>query len=189
MTALGYCRVSTARQSTDAQRDALVEAGVDPARIYSDVMSGARDDRPGLAALLAYAREGDEIVVIALDRLGRSLGHMVRTIEALQARGIVLRSLREGIDFSTATGRLQAAIFGAMAEYERDLIKERAAAAREAAAERGRHIGRPRALTAEQVQHARTLREGGADITSIAKIMNTSRATVYRAVAPLAVAG
>lgn len=188
MTALGYVRVSTAKQSSDAQRDALVEAGVDPSRIYSDVMSGARDDRPGLAALLDYAREGDTIVVVALDRLGRSLGHMVQTIEALQARGIVLVSVREGIDFSTATGRLQAAIFGAMAEYERALIKERAAAAREAAAERGRHVGRPRALSDEQVRTARTLREAGTDITSIAATLGTSRATVYRAVAPVTVA-
>lgn len=180
MTTLGYMRVSTKKQSTDGQRDALVQAGVDPARLYEDVMSGARDDRPGLAALLDYAREGDEIVVVALDRLGRSLGHMIRTIESLGERGINLRSLREGIDFSTPTGRLQAAIFSAMAAYERDLVKERATAAREAAAARGRHIGRPRALTDEQVRTACTLRAAGADITSIAATFGTSRATIYR---------
>lgn len=181
MTVLGYVRVSTKRQSTDGQVDALVKAGVDPERIYSDVLSGARDDRPGLAALLAYAREGDEIVVVALDRLGRSLGHMVQTIRSLGERGVNLRSLREGIDFSTPTGRLQAALFSAMAEYERDLIKERAAAAREAAAARGRHVGRPRALTDEQVRTARTLRAAGTDITSIARALECSRASVYRA--------
>jgi len=180
MTALGYVRVSTKKQSTDAQMDALARAGVDPAHIYSDVLSGARDDRPGLAALLSYAREGDEIVVVALDRLGRSLGHMVRTIESLGERGINLRSLREAIDFSTATGRLQAAIFSAMAAYERDLIKERATAAREAAAARGRHVGRPRALTDEQARTARTLRAAGTGITSIAATLSTSRATIYR---------
>jgi DNA invertase Pin-like site-specific DNA recombinase len=182
VTVLGYARVSTKKQSTDAQVDALVAAGVDPERIYSDVLSGARDDRPGLAALLAYAREGDKIVVVALDRLGRSLGHMVRTIESLGERGINLRSLREGIDFGTATGRLQAALFSAMAAYERDLIKERAAAAREAAAARGRHVGRPRALTNEQVRTARTLRASGTEVTAIAATLNTSRATIYRAV-------
>ena len=181
VTLLGYTRVSTKRQSTDGQRDALVQAGVDPSRIYEDVMSGVRDDRPGLAALLDYAREGDEIVVVALDRLGRSLGYMVRTIESLRERGINLRSLREGIDFSTPTGRLQAAIFSAMAVYERELIQERAAAAREAAAARGRQIGRPRALTDEQVRTARTLRAAGTSITSIAATFGTSRGTIYRA--------
>lgn len=182
MTVLGYARVSTRKQSTDGQVDALVRAGVDPERIYSDVLSGARDDRPGLADLLRYAREGDEIVVVSLDRLGRSLGHMVQTIKSLGERGISLRSLREGIDFSTATGRLQAALFSAMAEYERELIKERAAAAREAAAARGRQTGRPRALTDEQVQTARTLRAAGTGITSIAATLKTSRGTIYRAV-------
>src|SRR4051794_29273117 len=102
---LGYARVSTRKQTTDQQVDALVAAGVDPDRIYSDVLSGARQDRPGLAALLTYAREGDTIVVVALDRLGRSLSHMVKTIEELQGRDINLKSLREGIDFSTSTGR------------------------------------------------------------------------------------
>ncbi len=140
---LGYARVSTRKQTIDQQIDALVAAGVDPERIYTDMLSGARQDRPGLTALLQYAREGDTIVVVALDRLGRSLGHMVKTIEELQACKINLRSLREGIDFATATGRLQAAIFSAMAEYERELIRERAAAAREAAQARGRHVGRP----------------------------------------------
>src|SRR6476660_7407226 len=101
---LGYARVSTKKQSTDQQLDALVAAGVDAERIYTDVLSGSRNDRPGLVALLDYAREGDTIVVVALDRLGRSLSHMVQTINDLQQRGVNLRSLREGIDFSTATG-------------------------------------------------------------------------------------
>jgi DNA invertase Pin-like site-specific DNA recombinase len=178
---LGYARVSTRRQTTDQQIDALVAAGVDPSRIYSDVLSGVRQDRPGLATLLAYAREGDTIVVVALDRLGRSLSHMVNTIQDLQSRKINLRSLREGIDFSKPTGRLQAAIFSAMAEYERELIKERAAAARDAAQARGRQVGRPRALTDSQVHSARTLRQAGTDITTIAATLGCSRATVYRA--------
>lgn len=177
---LGYARVSTKKQTTDQQIDALVAAGVEPDRIYTDVLSGAKHDRPGLMALLQYAREGDTIVVVALDRLGRSLSHMVQTITDLQERAINLRSLREGIDFSTATGRLQAAIFSAMAEYERELIKERAAAAREAAAARGRQVGRPEALTASQAETARRMREGGFDMTSIAKTLGVSRATIYR---------
>ncbi len=186
---LGYARVSTKRQSTDAQHDALIAAGVDAERIYTDHgISGARSDRPALQALLAYAREGDTIVVTALDRLGRSLSHMVKTITELQERGVNLRSLREGIDFSTPTGRLQAAIFAAMAEYERELLRERAAAAREAAEARGLHVGRPRALTPGQAETARRMREAGFAIAEIAKTLGTSRATVYRYTDPEAAA-
>lgn len=178
---LGYARVSTKKQSTDAQHDALVAAGVPIERIYTDHgISGARADRPALVALLDYAREGDTIVVTALDRLGRSLSHMVKTITELQERGVNLRSIREGIDFSTPTGRLQAAIFSAMAEYERELLRERAAAAREAAAARGRQVGRPRALSPSQAETARRMREGGFAIAEIAKALSTSRASVYR---------
>ena len=116
--------------------------------------------------------------------LCRSLGHMVKTIADLQARQINLKSLREGIDFATATGRLQAAIFSAMAEYERDLIKERAAAAREAAQARGKQVGRPPALTSDQGETARTMRTAGIDITTIAKTLRCPRATVYRYTKP-----
>lgn len=181
MTMLGYARVSTRKQTTDQQLDALTAHGVEPERIYQDVLSGARQDRPGLVALLDYARFGDTIVVVALDRLGRSLSHMVKTIEDLQAKGINLVSLREGIDFSTATGRLQAAIFSAMAEYERALIKERAAAAREAAQARGKSIGRKPALTDDQAQTARTMHEAGVNLTTIASTLGVSRSTAYRA--------
>lgn len=177
---LGYARVSTKKQTTDQQLDALAAAGVEPERIYTDVLSGAKRDRPGLQALLDYAREGDTLVVVALDRLGRSLSHMVQTIEELRARGINIKSLREGIDFATPAGKLQGHIFAALAEYERELIKERAAAAREAAAVRGRQVGRPRALTDEQARTARTLRDAGTDITTIAKTLGCSRATIYR---------
>ncbi len=181
---LGYARVSTKKQTTDQQIDALLEAGVDPARVYTDVLSGARRDRTGLAALLDYAREGDTIVVVALDRLGRSLTHVLQTIEELRDRGINIRSLREGIDFSTPAGRFQAAVFGAMAELERELIRERAASAREAAQARGRQVGRPPALTPDKVRTARTLREAGTDITTIAATLGVSRATIYRATEP-----
>jgi DNA invertase Pin-like site-specific DNA recombinase len=177
---LGYARVSTSKQTLDQQLDALSAAGVE--KTFHDVMSGARDDRPGLRALLDYAREGDTVTVVALDRLGRSLTGVLATVAKLQEKGVVLRSLREHIDFSTPTGRFQAAIFSAMAELERELIKERATAAREAAAARGRHTGRPRALSDEQVATARQMRSGGIDITTIATTLNCSRATVYRAV-------
>ena len=176
---LGYVRVSTGKQSTDQQRDALETAGV--TRIFEDVMSGAKSDRPGLKALVDYAREGDVITVVALDRLGRSMTHVILTIEELQERGILLRSLREGVDFAQPVGRMLAGIFAALAEYERALIKERADAAREAARLRGRQSGRPRALNKFQVEQAWSLRESGFTPSQIAITLKCSRATVYRA--------
>lgn len=177
---LGYVRVSTQKQSLDQQLDALRAAGVDPQRIYSDKMSGARDDRPGLKALLDYAREGDTITVVALDRLGRSLTTIIRTIDELEQRGIAIRSIREGVDFSTPTGRMLAGIFGSLAQYERELIRERAHAAREAASARGKRVGRKAALTPQQAATAREMRGAGMGISTIAETLRVSRATVYR---------
>lgn len=181
--ALGYARVSTAPQSLDQQFDALVATGIDTAHIFSDTTSGRREDRPGLTELLTVARQGDTVTVIALDRLGRSLVHVIETIGLLEKRGIVLKSLRENIDFSTPTGRMMAAVFAAMSEYEHSLIKERAAAARAAASARGKQTGRPRSLTDDQVRVAKRMHESGEHITMIAEILKVSRATVYRAVA------
>jgi DNA invertase Pin-like site-specific DNA recombinase len=176
---LGYARVSTSHQTLDQQTDALTTAGCE--RIFTDKMSGARDDRPGLAALLDYARDGDTVVVIALDRLGRSLAGIVRTVETLRERGILLRSLREGIDYSTPVGRMVAGIFASLAEYERELINERAAAAREAARARGKHTGRPKALTSEQVALAQRMHGSRESVSTIMQTLGVSRATVYRA--------
>ncbi|MCA1672349.1 MAG: recombinase family protein, partial [Actinobacteria bacterium] len=178
MANLGYARVSTDHQSLDQQHDALTAAGVD--RVFIDKMSGTRDDRPGLAALLDYAREGDTVVVVALDRLGRSLAGIVRTVETLTERGVMLRSLREGIDYSTPVGRMVAGIFASLAEYERELIHERAAVAREAARARGKQTGRPRALTADQVRLARRMREAGESVSTIGATLKVSRSTLYR---------
>lgn len=167
-------------QSLDQQLDALIAAGVPEERIYSDKMSGARTDRPGLSKLLEVAREGDTVVVVALDRLGRSMIHVLETIQTLQDRGIHLKSLRESIDFSTPTGRMLSGLFALLAEYEKDLIKERAAAARKAASLRGKVAGRPRSLDIDQAQLARRMRDGGEQISTIARILSVSRATVYR---------
>lgn len=180
---LGYMRCSTQRQSLDQQHDALTAAGVDPARIYSDKMSGARDDREGLAALLAYARPGDTVVVVALDRLGRTLPGIVKTVADLTGRGIVLRSLREAIDTGTAVGNMLVGIFAALAAYERELINERARAAREAAAARGKHIGRPRVLDADQVALARRMRAAGESVEDIRGALGVGRSTLYRLLA------
>jgi len=179
MAQLGYARVSGSSQTTNQQLDALNEVKVD--RIFEDVMSGARDDRPGLRELLGYAREGDVVVVVALDRLGRSLTHIVRTLDELRTRGILVRSLREGIDTSTSTGRMVAGIFASLAEYERSLIIERAAAARAAAIARGQRAGRKPVLSDEQVAIAQRMRKNGESIKSIALAFPTaSRSTLYR---------
>jgi DNA invertase Pin-like site-specific DNA recombinase len=179
MATLGYARVSTDHQSLDQQYDALTAAGVD--RVFTDKISGTRDDRPGLAGLLDYAREGDTVVVVALDRLGRSLAGIVRTVETLRERGVMLRSLREGIDYSTPVGRMVAGIFASLAEYERELIHERAAVARQAARARGKQTGRPRALTPDQVRIARQMREAGESVPTICTTLRVARSTVYRA--------
>src|SRR3954469_11847768 len=148
MAIVGYARVSTDHQSMEAQRDALTAVGC--TKIYTDQLSGVREDRPGLAGLLGHVRDGDTVVVVALDRLGRSLSGVIRTVETLTEAGVLLRSLREGIDYSTATGRMLAGIFGALAAGERELMHERAAAARAAARARGRHTGRPPRLCEDQ---------------------------------------
>jgi DNA invertase Pin-like site-specific DNA recombinase len=140
-----YARVSTAHQSLDQQMDALTTAGVDAARVYTDKLSGTstRQQRPGLAALLDYARQGDAIVVVGIDRLGRNAAEVMTTIRDLGERGIVLRSLREGIDTSNASGRMVAGVLASLAELELELGRERRTAARDARRARGQSIGRP----------------------------------------------
>lgn len=178
-TKLGYARVSTTKQTLDQQLDALFANGTE--RIFTDKLSGTRDDRPGLKELLDYARPGDTVVVVALDRLGRSLTGIVRTLDELRERDIHVVSLREGIDTSTSTGRMVAGIFASLAEYERTLITDRAQAAREAALARGQRAGRKPVLTDEQVEIARRMRTSGESINSIAVAFpKASRATLYR---------
>jgi DNA invertase Pin-like site-specific DNA recombinase len=179
---LGYARVSTEHQSLDQQVDALTAAGVDGERIYSDKLSGAsaREQRPGLAALLDYAREGDAIVVVGIDRLGRNAAEVMTTIRELGQRGIVLRSLREGIDTSTAAGRMVAGVLASLAELELELGRERRSAAREARRARGQAIGRPKALDAAKAALARRMHDSGEPASGIASALGVSRATVYR---------
>ena len=176
---VGYIRVSTDHQTHDAQRDALQALGV--SRIFADKMSGARDDRTGYRALLDYIRPGDTIVVTALDRLGRSLTSIVNTFSDLGKRGIYVRTLRESIDTSTSVGRMLAGLFASLAEYERELIAERARVARQAAAARGKLPGRPRKLPADQVALALRMRAAGESAPTIARALGVSRATLYRA--------
>lgn len=182
---IGYTRVSTGHQTLDARTDALRDAGVDPERIYSDKLSGThrRAARPGLAALLDYARPGDTIVVAGIDRLGRDAAEVMLTVRDLRDRGIVLRSLREGIDTSNATGRMVAGVLASLAELELELGRERRSAAREARRARGQSVGRPKALAPDKAALARRMRDSGEPVPTIAATLGVSRATIYRAVA------
>jgi DNA invertase Pin-like site-specific DNA recombinase len=184
-TQLGYARVSTGHQSLDQQVDALTAAGVETARLYSDKLSGmsAREQRPGLAALLDYAREGDAIVVVGIDRLGRNAAEVMTTIRELGQRGIVLRSLREGIDTSNATGRMVAGVLASLAELELELGRERRTAARDARRARGQSIGRPKALDQSKMALAQRMHTSGESASTIAATLGVSRATVYRVLA------
>src|SRR5918997_3263976 len=151
---VGYIRVSSAddRQSTDLQHDALVTAGIDERHLYVDKASGARDDRPGLEACLAFLKAGDVLVVWKLDRLGRSLSHLLAIVADLKARGVAFRSLTEQMDTTTPHGELLFSIFGALAQYERALIRERVTAGLAAARRRGRRGGRPPAIAPEKAE-------------------------------------
>jgi DNA invertase Pin-like site-specific DNA recombinase len=182
---LGYARVSTGHQSLDQQIDALRAVGVDTTRVYSDKLTGTstKEQRAGLGALLDYARQGDTIVVVGIDRLGRNAAEVMLTIRQLGEGGIVLRSLREGIDTANATGRMVAGVLASLAELELELGRERRAAAKAARKSRGLPIGRPRALGAQQIEMAEQLRAAGQPIPVIAQTLGVSRATLYRTLA------
>ena len=184
-TQLGYARVSTEHQSLDQQVDALAAAGVENTRVYTDKLSGTstRQERPGLDALLDYAREGDAIVVVGIDRLGRNAAEVMTTIRELGERGIVLRSLREGIDTSNATGRMVAGVLASLAELELELGRERRSASRDARRARGQSIGRPKALDDSKASLARRMHANGEPASSIAEALGVSRATIYRVLA------
>ena len=177
---IGYARVSTDDQTLDLQLDALTKAGC--ARIFRDTVSGATAERRGLREALDHLRAGDTLVVWRLDRLGRSLRHLIDTMTTLEQRGVGFRSLTEAIDTTTSGGKLIFHIFGALAEFERDLIRERTHAGLAAARARGRLGGRPKKLAdPKQLELARTLYDGGqTDIDTICATLGISRATLYR---------
>lgn len=182
---LGYARVSATHQSLDQQVDALAAAGVPSGRVYSDKLSGTstRAQRPGLDALLGFAQPGDTIVVVGIDRLGRNAAEVMTTIRDLDQRGIVLRSLREGIDTSNPTGRMIAGVLASLAELELELGRERRSAARDARRARGQHVGRPKALDSDKAALARRMHAAGEPVKTIAETLGVSAATVYRVVA------
>ncbi len=177
---IGYARVSTLDQDPALQHDTLTAAGCQ--RIFVDKASGKLESRPALDDLLEQVRPGDTVVVWRLDRLGRSLRHLLETVSALEHRGVAFVSLTENIDTSTPGGRLVFHVFGALAEFERDLIRERTQAGLAAARARGRVGGRPTVWTEDKLRTARAMRASGDyDVASIAKVLGVSRASVYRA--------
>jgi DNA invertase Pin-like site-specific DNA recombinase len=174
---IGYARISTPSQSLDLQIDALVQAGCDKKRIFTDIASGSKTARPGLDKALDYAREGDIIVVWKLDRLGRSLGHLIEVVRGLSERGIGFKSIQESLDTTTSGGRLIFHVFGAIAEFERDLIRERTNAGLEAARARGRK----RALTDKQISIGKSLAaDSTRSVEDICETLKISPATYYR---------
>lgn len=176
---IGYARVSTYEQNLDLQLDALQKEGCE--KIYTDKASGAKDDRLGLAEAIEFLREGDTLVVWKLDRLGRSLRHLIEVVNDLHKHGRLFKSLQENIDTASSGGKLIFHIFGALAEFERDVIRERTLAGLQAARERGRVGGRPRALDDKQVAMARSLLEqNGHSVGEVCRALGVSRSTLYR---------
>ncbi len=146
----------------------------------SPLVVGCHPECPGLLALLGYAREGDTIVVWRLDRLGRSLSHIVETVADLRARGVHVRSITDGADSSTPTGRMMIGLLATLAEYERELINERSAVARKAARDRGKQVGRPAALNPDQARQLRALHAAGESVPSLMATFGIGRSTAYR---------
>ena len=176
---IGYARVSTVDQNLGLQRDALTEAGCQ--KIFTEQMSGAVADRPALHDAVEFARSGDTLIVWKLDRLARSMKQLVETIETLRAKGIGFRSLTEALDTTTAQGRLVFHMFGALAEFERSLIRERTQAGLAAARRLGRKGGRPPKLTEDDLEAARALLANpDIGVTQIAHRLGVSPATLYR---------
>ena len=182
---IGYMRVSSDndRQTTALQRDALLAAGVDARHLFEDKASGARGDRPGLAQALDYVRPGDCLVVWKLDRLGRSLSHLLAIVTALQTRGVAFRSLTEQMDTTTPHGELLFSVFGALAQYERALTQERIRAGLAAAQRRGRRGGRPHAIQEEKLEAIREALHNGTSKAAICRTFEVKRSTLYDALA------
>ncbi|WP_344307088.1 recombinase family protein [Brevibacterium samyangense] len=185
MRHLGYTRVSTATQDAQLQLDALLAAGVQKRDVFSDVTSGSRTaiERPGMKRLLDYAEQGDTVVVWRIDRLGRSLLDVLNTVTLLRDQGVKIRSLSDGIDPETSSGRLMLGMLATLAEYERELITERVNAGIAAAKQSGTRFGRPPvdpALIGQKLEVAQDARAKGRTAEEAAQLVGWSRATLYR---------
>lgn len=182
---VGYMRVSSDsdRQSTDLQRDALLAAGIDARHLFEDHASGAKDDRPGLAKALEFVRPGDVLVVWKLDRLGRSLSHLLAIVNMLKDQQVAFRSLTEGMDTTTPSGELLFHVFGALAQYERALIQERVVAGLAAARRRGRIGGRPAAIVGEKLDTIIGALNSGMSKAAVCRNFGVKRTTLIETLA------
>jgi DNA invertase Pin-like site-specific DNA recombinase len=178
---IGYARVSTVEQSLALQRDALKGVGCDV--LFEDHAWGAKAERRGLAEALSYLRSGDTLVVWKLDRLGRSMAHLIDTVRGLEARGVAFRSLTEGIDTTTPSGTLIFHIFGALAQFERDLIRERTGAGLKAAEQRGRKGGRKPVVTPDKLARAQAHIAAGLTVREAAARVKIGKTALYEALA------
>lgn len=176
---IGYARVSTTDQNLNLQKDELLKAGCE--KIFIDIASGSKSERKGLLEAFDYLREGDILVVWRLDRLGRSLKHLIEVITELEKKNIGFKSLQESFDTTSSGGRLIFHLFGALAEFERELIRERTKAGLEAARARGKKGGRPKVMDEKKIAMAKTLMsDKDNSIADICNILKISRATLYR---------
>jgi len=182
---VGYMRVSSDsdRQNTDLQRDALLAAGVDARHLFEDHASGAGDDRPGLSKALEFVRPGDMLVVWKLDRLGRSLSHLLSIVTTLKDKQVAFRSLTEGMDTTTASGELLFHVFGALAQYERALTHERVIAGLAAAKRRGRAGGRPVVIVGEKRDAIIAALDGGMSKAAVCRNFGVKRTTLIETLA------
>ncbi len=181
---IGYARVSTLDQNLELQTDALSKAGCE--KIFTDRASGAKDDRQGLIDAIEFCRAGDSLVVWKLDRLGRSLKHLIETINELHSKKVGFVSVRESIDTTTSGGKLIFHLFGALAEFERELVRERTNAGLASARARGRLGGRPKAMTQRQIQMAKTmLAAPNTTVKEICETLDVSKSTLYRHLKPI----
>ena len=182
---IGYMRVSSEsdRQTTNLQRDALLATGVDNRHLFEDHASGAKDDRPGLVKALAFVQPGDVLVVWKLDRLGRSLSHLLSIVNALKEKQVAFRSLTEGMDTTTASGELLFQVFGALAQYERALTRERVVTGLAAARRRGRVGGRPAAIAGEKLEAVLAALNGGMSKATVCRHFGVKRTTLLETLA------
>lgn len=179
MAMIGYARVSTSEQDLALQHDALLAAGCE--RIFDDHVSGVAAERPGLSAALAFLREEDVLVIWKFDRLGRSINHLIDVVGDLERRKVGLRSLTEAVDTVTPSGRLLFHIFGALAQFERDLIRERTTAGLRAAEARGRRGGRPAIMTKDKLARAKAHMASGLTVREAAARIKVSKSVLYQA--------
>jgi DNA invertase Pin-like site-specific DNA recombinase len=175
---IGYTRVSTDDQNLNLQKDSLKKYGVDERNIFSDKTSGSKDKRVGLDEALEFLKEGDTLVVWKLDRLGRSLAHLINVISSLKQRNISFASITEGMDTTTASGELFFHIFGALAQFERSLIQERVKAGLESAKKRGKIGGRPRAISDEKLEIIKKALDDGMSKATACRTFNVKRSTL-----------